>query len=214
MTEMQIEQADPTKTRVLVVDDDPGVLTVIGQLLQSNGYDAEVFSSADELLRSVGADDIGCVVTDLEMPRTNGLELQSKLLEAGSCLSVVVVTAHADVPRTIQIMSRGAVTLLEKPFKSQQLISAVEKAVEVSEKSFERRNRIGDAQQKIGQLNDEELEIMKLAAAGFPNKAISQKLDLSPRTIDRRRQSALLKLDVASVADFAVLYATSKQELL
>ncbi|MEM8734060.1 MAG: LuxR C-terminal-related transcriptional regulator [Planctomycetota bacterium] len=63
-------------------------------------------------------------------------------------------------------------------------------------------------------MNDEELEIMKLAAAGFPNKAISQKLDLSPRTSDRRRQSALLKLNVASVADFAVLYATSKQELL
>jgi len=201
------------KARVLVLDDDPGVLSVIGQLLNAHGFAAEVFSSPAALLDSRHPDDIGCLVTDLEMPHINGMEVQSRLIAAGSSLAVVVVTAHADVPRTIKIMSQGAVTLLEKPFKSQQLVTAVHNAVEISRRTFDRRSRIENAQKLIDKLSDEELQIMKLAAAGMPNKAISLQLDLSPRTIDRRRQSALLKLDVASVADFAVMYATSQQEL-
>ncbi|MEM7479296.1 MAG: response regulator [Planctomycetota bacterium] len=213
-----LSQAETTVTeqqpaRVLVLDDDPGVLSAIGQVLHAHGFAAEIFSSPAALLDSVHVDDIGCLVTDLEMPQINGIEVQTRLLAAGSCLAVVVVTAHADVPRTIKIMSQGAVTLLEKPFKSQQLITAVKNAVEISRRSFERKSRIENAQTLIDKLSDEELQIMKLAAAGMPNKAISLQLDLSPRTIDRRRQSALQKLDVASVADFAVMYATSQQEL-
>lgn len=199
--------------RVLVVDDDQSVLTVMGQLLTAHGFNAETFSSPRELLKTVRPSDVGCVVTDLEMPQVNGLEVQSELIAQDSCMAVIVVTAHADVPRTIQIMSQGAVTLLEKPFKSQQLVNAVGKAVELSKRMFQRRSMIREAKTKIGALSEEELQVMKLAATGMPNKAISLQLDLSPRTIDRRRQSALTKLDVASVADFAVMFASSQQEM-
>ncbi|MFK7737854.1 MAG: response regulator transcription factor [Pirellulaceae bacterium] len=214
LPEPQLESVSKTvEVRVIVVDDDPGVLTVIGQLLRTNGFNAEEYSTPMDCLASISPNDIGCVITDLEMPNVNGIELQKRLIDLGSCLSVIVVTAHADVPRTIQIMSQGAITLLEKPFKSQQLVEAVQEAVIASHKSYDRKIKIAKSQSLIAELNDEELEIMKLAAAGLPNKTISQKLDLSPRTIDRRRQSALAKLDVVSVADFAVLYATSRQEL-
>ncbi len=199
-------------SRILVVDDDPQVLPVLQQLLAAHQLEAEVFSDPFELLESVQERDIGCVVTDLEMPGLTGIEVQSRLIEMGSCLAVVVVTGHADVPRTIQIMAQGAVTLLEKPFKSAQLIHAVEKAIAISQQTFVRREKIRSAVQRISSLSQDELEIMKLAAAGVPNKTISYQLDVSPRTIDRRRQSAMNKLHVASVADFAVLLATSQEE--
>lgn len=199
--------------RVLIVDDDPEIRSVLERLLEANDYKPEVFSSPLDLLETVAPKDVGCVITDLEMPGFSGMEVQAKLIEMESCLAVIVITGHADVPRTIQIMTKGAVTLLEKPFKSGQLIVAVEKAIAISRQTYLRRARIREATEKIGRLSSAELEIMKLAASGLPNKTISYQLDVSPRTIDRKRQSALHKLDVASVADFAVLLATAQQEL-
>ena len=196
--------------RILVVDDDLNVLSAVGQLLRAHKMDAETFSSPIELLDSIHPDDVGCVVTDLEMPDMNGISVQNRLLEMGSRMSLVVITAHADVPRTIELMSKGAVTLLEKPFRSSLLLEAVEKAIDVSLQNHAKRSKIEQAVELIGLLTSEELEVMKLAAAGLPNKAISTQLDMSLRTIDRRRQSSLQKLGVVSVADFAVLYAQSQ----
>lgn len=204
---------EPQPARVLIVDDDPSVLSVIAQLLETHDIRSESYSSPRDLLLSIRPDDVGCVITDLEMPQMNGQEVQARLIEAESALSVIMVTAHADVPRTIQIMSRGAVTLLEKPFKSHQLVAAVEKAMELSRKKYQQQSKLRDAETRIAKLSTEEIEVMKLAAAGLPNKAISSQLKLSPRTVDRRRQSALAKLDIASVADFAVLYALVQREL-
>lgn len=200
--------------KIFVVDDDPGVCSVITQLLEAHGIAAKGYSNPFYMLEDVVPTDVGCVVTDLEMPSMDGIELQSKLIEMGSCLAVVVITGHADVPRTIKVMSQGAIMLLEKPFKSGQLLNAVQRAIEVSQLSFTRRNKIRTAVRLIASLSDDELEIMKLAAKGLPNKAISLQLHLSPRTVDRRRQSALQKLDVASVADFAVIYANSQETML
>lgn len=200
-----------SKTRILIVDDDPKVLTVVARLVEAHGFPAEVYNNPKELLETVNENDVGCVVTDLEMPGMSGIGLQNELNRLGSCLSVIVITGFADVPRAIEIMSHGAETLLEKPFKSTQLISSIERGVEKSLEAYTKRQRHLRAEELIGRLAEDELEIMKLAAAGLPNKAISMQLDVSPRTIDRRRQSALEKLEVASVADFAVLFARSQE---
>ncbi len=199
--------------RVFVVDDDPQVLSVIGQLLAVNGLQPEMFRGAGELLESVSTADTGCVVTDLEMPGISGIDLQSLLLEMGSSLSVIVVTGHADVPKAIEIMEQGAVTLLEKPFNSQQLVTEVERAIRISQQTHKRRERKSSAKRLISSLTEEELEIMRCAAHGMPNKAISLRLDVSPRTVDRRRQTALVKLGVASVAAFAVMFAAFNDEI-
>ncbi len=102
-------------------------------------------------------------------------------------------------------MSRGAVTLLEKPFRAAELATEVEHACRLSEKRYERREKIRHARRAISSLNEEELEIMKMGARGLPNKAVSHELALSPRTVDRRRQSAFAKLDVNSEAEFLVI---------
>lgn len=195
--------------RILVVDDDPDVLDVVGRLLRAYDLHAEVFASAEELLATVTKSDFGCVVTDLEMPGINGIALQTKLKEMNSCLAVIVITGHADVRRAIEIMGLGATTLLEKPFKAANLVAEVQHAVELSRQALSRNERIESAIDRIAMLTDDELEIMLCAARGLPNKAIAQQLVISPRTVDRRRQAAMLKLGVVSVADFAVLYAAA-----
>jgi two-component system, LuxR family, response regulator FixJ len=197
--------------RILVVDDDPDVLDVVARLLGAHNLFAEVFVSAEELLSTVTKSDFGCVVTDLEMPGINGIELQTKLKTMNSCLAVVVITAYANVPKAIKIMGLGATTLLEKPFKAAELVAEVHHAVEVSRQALARIERLESAIDRIATLSDEELEVMLCAARGLPNKAIAQQLVLSPRTVDRRRQAAMLKLGVVSVADFVVLYAAARE---
>ncbi|MEZ6136424.1 MAG: response regulator [Pirellulaceae bacterium] len=199
------ENSPQAPIRIIVVDDEASVLDVLGKLLRAKGYRAECFSNAVDALASIKPTDQGCVITDLEMPGLSGIGLQLRLKELGSCLSLIVITAHADVPRTIEIMSGGATTLLEKPFKADELVRHINRAIVASRQSAARRQRIASASLRLERLNHEELEIMQLAARGFPNKAIAQQLVLSPRTVDRRRQSALNKLEINSVADFAVL---------
>ena len=198
---------------VSIVDDDLSVLEVIEKVLVANGLRPKTYSNAEDFLADADPQAMGCVVTDLEMPGMGGGALQQRLNELGSNLAVVVITAHANVPKTIELMSQGAVTLLEKPFKASQLIAAINAAVEMSRKLTRRKQRIEHAVEMIGRLSDDEIAVMQLAAAGLPNKAISSKLNLSARTVDRRRQSALQKLDAASIAEFAILYATSRGEI-
>lgn len=208
-TELRAESLK--EPRILIVDDDPEVMSVISRLLDAHGLVTECFRSPAELLNNIAADDVGVVVTDLEMPGMTGIELQNSLLDSGSCLSVIVITGHADVPKTIEIMGRGAVTLLQKPFKGEQLIAGIKRAIKLSENHRLRHERIEKAKRLIHSLTLDELQVMKYAARGLPNKAISLELDISPRTVDRRRQSALSKLDGASVAEFAVLLATLEE---
>ena len=199
---MNLVTADP---RVLVVDDDQNILKVIESMLLSNGYHPEVFDSPLDLLDAIGPDDTGCVVTDLDMPGITGTELQVRLRLLESCLAVIVISGQADVPSAITVMSRGAVTLIEKPFRAAELAIEVEHACRLSVERFTRREKIRNARRAISLLNEEELEILKMGARGLPNKAVSHELALSPRTVDRRRQSAFTKLGVNSEGEFLVI---------
>lgn len=203
----------PVTHKILVVDDDPRVLPLVEKMLVQGGFQPQVFASAIELLSNVREDDIGCVITDLEMPGMGGIELQERLLAIGSCLSIVVISGQADIKSTIQLMGRGAVTLLEKPFRSTELVNEVQNAIRLSEQRNERKRRIQNARRAISSLTEEELEIMQMGARGLPNKAVSHELELSSRTVDRRRQSAFTKLNVRSEAEFALLLAASEEKL-
>jgi FixJ family two-component response regulator len=203
----------PQTPRVLVIDDDPAVVDVVEKLLTTYGYHVEGFQSAEAMLETVRDTDVGCVITDLQMPGMNGISLQQRLKSLQSCLAVIVITGHADVPRAVEVMSLGASMLLEKPFKNSELLEEVKNAIDLSRHAMIKRRRVQTAVERVSNLDDEELQIMLCAARGLPNKAIASQLALSSRTVDRRRQSALMKLGVVSVADFAVLYAAAKDQL-
>ena len=192
------------------MDDDPLVLSAVKDALESRGFAPRTFSSAMELLEIIDSANTGVVVTDLKMPGMDGVELQRALRQKESCLSLIMLTAHADVPVTVEVMKNGAVTLMEKPFKLDRLTDEIQRAMAMSVRLHRERIRIGQAQDAIARLTSEELAVLDCAAKGKPNKAISYELSLSSRTVDRRRQSALRKLNVDSVSEFAVIRSTAE----
>ena len=209
----ELRASDGSYARLLVVDDEPEVLNVLEKLLLSVGFKPEVFSDGQMLLDAVGENDFGCVLTDLKMPGLSGFDVQQKLGERSSCLSVVVLTANATVPSAIELMTKGAVTILEKPCKRAELCGAVKLAIESSFERLQKQDRKLNAIALLQTLDEDELQVLELAAKGLPNKAIATELSLSQRTVDRRRSSAMEKLKINTLADFALLKVTASGDL-
>jgi two-component system response regulator FixJ len=190
---------------IYVVDDDVAVLNSLQALLVAHNYQVQCFLSADQFFREVNIHRRGCVVTDVAMPGTSGLDLVRRLHEAKSPMAVVVVTGVANVPMAVSLMEYGAITLLEKPYDSQQLLKAVNRGLTLSNEHCEQWQRDQEIQRRLNQLTDEERSVMDRLLADKPNKAISSELHLSLRTVDRRRQAVLEKLGVSSVPELALM---------
>lgn len=190
---------------IYVVDDDAAVLSSLQALFSAHNYQVQCYSSAEQFLRDVATNRRGCVITDVAMPGMSGVDLVRRLHEVKSPLSIVVVTGVATVPMAVNLMAYGAITLLEKPYDSQQLLEAVDRGLTISGQQCEQSQREQDIQRRLNQLTDEERNVMDRLLADKPNKAISAELHLSLRTVDRRRQSVLEKLGVASVPEMALM---------
>jgi two-component system, LuxR family, response regulator FixJ len=190
---------------IYVVDDDAAVLSSLQALLSAHNYQVQCFSSAEQFLREVTTNRRGCVITDVAMPGMSGVDLVRRLHESKSALSIVVVTGVATVPMAVSLMEFGAITLLEKPYDTEQLLKAVERGLTLSGQHCEQTQREQDIQRRLSQLSDEERNVMDRLLADKPNKAISAELHLSLRTVDRRRQSVLEKLGVGSVPELALM---------
>ena len=197
-------------TTIYVVDDDEAVLLSVKAMLSQHGYESRGFLSAEEFLAEVVSDLPGCVVTDLQMPNISGVELQQRLLEVNSVLSVVVVTGVADVPTAVKLMERGALTLLEKPYNHTDLIRAVERALTVSRERWLQRKNEQTALDRLATLTDQERRVMECMLTGQPNKTIAHRLQLSMRTVDRRRQAVLEKIGVRTVPELALLMGNTR----
>jgi two-component system, LuxR family, response regulator FixJ len=196
-----------TDAMLYVVDDDPSVLASVQAVLAAHGYAAECFSSGEEFFDRMDPGAVGCVITDLQMPGIQGTEVQEQLRTKESDLSVIVVSGVADVSTAVRIMEHGAVTLLEKPYQPAALLAAVERGITRSRESRSRRLQVRAVQERLSRLSDEERDVMEAMLAGKPNKAISAALTISLRTVDRRRQSVLEKMQAGSVAELASMMA-------
>jgi two-component system response regulator FixJ len=190
---------------IYVVDDDAAVLNSLAALLGAHGFEVQCYSSADDFLRETPMNRRGCVITDVAMPGMSGVDLVRRLHEQKSPMSVVVVTGVANVPMAVSLMEYGAITLLEKPYDSEQLLKAVNRGLTISGRQCEQWQREQDVQRRLSQLTDEERSVMDRLLADKPNKAISAELHLSLRTVDRRRQAVLEKLGVTSVPELALM---------
>lgn len=194
-----------TNGPVFVVDDDFQVLESVKCLLAAANLSVRCFQSAKTFLAQLEPEQIGCLVTDLSMPEMDGFQLQQQLIAVNSMLSVVVVTGRADVGSAVRLMRGGAVTLLEKPYPAEQLLEAVMDSLALSEQRAAMYMEKNEARRLLERLDEEEHDVMRLAVEGIPNKAISQRLAMSARTIDRRRQSAFNKLGIQSPAGYTRL---------
>lgn len=193
---------------VYVVDDDDVVLQSTEALLSQNGYQVTCFSEARTFLVTVPLHSCGCLIADVQMPGMTGTELIQRLSDAASTLSVIVISGVADVATAVSVMQHGAATLLEKPYNPGDLMRAIDNALEVSRKRWRHYSVESSLRGRLATLTNEERAVMKLMLQDQPNKAIASELGLSLRTVDRRRQTVLAKMQVESVPALATLVAT------
>ena len=196
-------------SHIYIVDDDNAALMSVRAVLEELESEIKCFFSAEDFLSTAAIDQPGCLVTDLQMPGINGVELQRTLVDQESPLSIVVVTGVADVATAVSIMKLGAVTILEKPYEPDELLAATKEALQSSQMRWKKDQRERTIRECLSRLTVEEQQIMKGMLANCTNKAIAMGLDLGKRTLDRRRNSILEKMRVNSVTELAILLSHS-----
>lgn len=196
---------------VYVIDDDALVRSSMSALLSTFDLDVLEFESAESFLHWLPREPRGVVVTDLRMMGMSGLDLLEDLSERKCHMPVIVVTAHADVSLTVRLMQEGAVTVLEKPYGSEELRSTVVDALELESEMAHRSRRTSGAEQCLTTLTEGELDVLKLVREGQLNKEIAVELDISMRTVENRRSSIQKKMQVGSLAELLRVVGLTEQ---
>jgi RNA polymerase sigma factor (sigma-70 family) len=198
------EPRKPTKTcraTILVVDDDASVRVALSRLLQSVGYRVETFASAADFLERAPRRGRGCIVLDIKMPTTNGIELQRQLRAADIDLPVIFLSAHVDVPLTVIAMKGGAIEVITKPFDEDQLLDAIRNAIEADNTREAQRIETERMKQRLEALSPRERTVMSLVVTGMLNKQIAAALGISEKTVKVHRAHVMAKMQVRSLPD-------------
>jgi len=185
---------------IFVVDDDAAVRDALKLLLRSVGHAVETFGSAQEFLDAYGEDRAGCLVLDIRMPGMSGLELQQKLNEKHSILPIIFITGHGDVPMAVEAMQAGAVDVIQKPFRDQDLIDRINQALEKDSSNRAALGERNDIRRRLETLTPREREVLDLVVHGKANKVIAGDLKLSQRTVEIHRARVMEKMQASSLA--------------
>jgi FixJ family two-component response regulator len=195
---MPARQAD---TIIAVVDDDPSVREGLSSLIRSAGLRVETFASAQEFLSRSGAEIFSCLVLDLQMPGLSGLDLQKHMAEAEIEIPIVFLTGHGDIPASVRAMKAGAVEFLTKPFDEQDLLQAIQEAIERDRIGREHRAHLRDLRDRYDSLTGREREVMQQVVSGLLNKQIAAVLEITEFTVKIHRGQVMRKMRADSVAD-------------
>ena len=186
---------------VFVVDDDAAMRQSLSNLIRSVGLRVEAFASAQEFLRSKRPDVPGCLVLDVRLPGLSGLDLQKRMAEADIEIAIIFITGHGDIPMTVRAMKAGAVEFLTKPFRDQDLLDAVQQALERDRTARAQREVIDELRPRLESLTPREQQVMGLVVAGLLNKQIAGKLGTSETTVKVHRHQVMEKMGADSLAD-------------
>jgi FixJ family two-component response regulator len=192
---------------VYVVDDEPAVTISLKRLLRSVGIEARTYASAQEFLRSDRPDAPGCLVLDVRLPGLSGLDLQQELNAAKIDLPVIFITGHGDIPMSVRAMKAGAVEFLTKPFREQDMLEAIERAIKQSRIVKQQDAVIRTLQKRYALLTPRQREVFLRVTSGLPNKQIAGLLGTSEKTIKVHRGQVMHKMKAESLADLIQMAA-------
>jgi two-component system, LuxR family, response regulator FixJ len=184
----------------------------IGLLLRSVGLSSRPFTDARAFLDGYNPEEPGCLVLDIRMPRMSGMELQQELNRRGWGIPVIFMTGHGDVPMAVEAMRAGAVDFLQKPFKDDELIRRVQKALEQDARLREQLSSLGQVRSRYESLTPREREIAERLAAGDANKAVAIDLGLSERTVELHRAHVMQKMGARGLAQLVQMMLQLKAE--
>ena len=185
---------------VYIVDDDPSMCEALGRLLGTVGVKAQAFGTPQEFLNSKRPDAASCLVLDVRLPGLSGLDLQRELAHADPPIQIVFITAHGDIPMTVQALKAGAVDFLTKPFRDQQLLDAVQQAIDRDRAARHQREDLAQLRRRYESLTQREREVMALVVTGLLNKQIAAQLGTSEATVKAHRAQLMRKMEADSVA--------------
>jgi FixJ family two-component response regulator len=186
---------------VFVVDDDASVREALDSLFRSVGLQAKTFGSAAEFLQNKLPDAPSCLVLDVRLPGLSGLDFQAELAAAGMHIPIVFMTGHGDIPMTVRAMKAGAVEFLPKPFRDQDMLDAVQQALERDRERRERNSGLAKLKSNFDTLTPREQEVMGLVTAGLMNKQVAGEIGVSEITAKVHRGNIMRKMGAKSLAE-------------
>ena len=191
----------PAKAIVFIVEDDDRMRAATQRLLKSVGLHAESFATPQDFLRHKLPDAASCLILDVRLPGMSGLEVQSKLNDAGAQIPIIFITSHGDIPMTVKAMKSGAVEFLTKPFRDQDLIDAIQKALKSDDELRQQQAELAQLRECYAKLTAREREVMSLVASGMLTKQIAFTLTMSEITATVHRGHLMRKMQANSPAE-------------
>ena len=186
---------------VFIIDDDRGMRQAIEDLVESVGLRAESFAGGEEFLSGRHTSGPSCLVLDVRLPQMSGLDFQRRLAETGMQIPIIFITAHGDIPMSVRALKSGAVEFLTKPFRDQDLLDAIQQALQHDRAAQEQQAEIYALQERHHALTPREKQVMALVVSGMLNKQIASEIGASESTVKIHRGNVMHKMQAGSVVD-------------